>query len=69
MNCRFIELTQKLSAEAPTWNGSCGFCLEVKQDYDRVFRVHQIKMHAGVGRTWMRLAIGLWGALRLAIFL
>jgi kynurenine formamidase len=44
-----IELTQLLSPEAPTWNGSCGFCLEVKKDYDRIFRVQQIKMHAGVG--------------------
>lgn len=44
-----IDLTQPLSPEAPTWNGSCGFCLEVKKDYDRIFRVQQIKMHAGVG--------------------
>jgi kynurenine formamidase len=44
-----IELTQLLSPDAPTWNGSCGFCLEIKKDYDRIFRVQQIKMHAGVG--------------------
>ncbi len=46
---RLIELTHLLSPHVPTWNGSCGFCLEVKKDYDRVFRVQQIKMHAGVG--------------------
>jgi kynurenine formamidase len=46
---RMVELTHLLSPHAPTWNGSCGFCLEVKKDYDQVFRVQQIKMHAGVG--------------------
>lgn len=44
-----VDLTHSLSAQAPTWNGSCGFCLEIKKDYDRIFRVQQIKMHAGVG--------------------
>lgn len=43
------EHTQPLSPSSPTWNGSCGFCLEIKQDYDKMFRVHQVKMHAGVG--------------------
>ncbi|HAB98409.1 MAG TPA: cyclase [Parachlamydiales bacterium] len=46
---RFIELTHLLSPHVPTWNGSCGFCLEVKKDYDRMFRVQQMKLHAGVG--------------------
>jgi kynurenine formamidase len=46
---QMIELTHKLSPDVPTWNGSCGFCLEVKKDYDDDFRVQQIKMHAGVG--------------------
>lgn len=44
-----IDLTHRLSPDVPTWNGSCGFCLEVKQDYDRMFRVQKMKMHAGVG--------------------
>lgn len=44
-----FDLTQPLSSKAPTWNGSCGFCLEIKKDYNRVFRVHQVKMHAGIG--------------------
>ena len=46
---QLIELTHRLNPDVPTWNGSCGFCLEVKKDYDQVFRVQQVKMHAGVG--------------------
>lgn len=46
---KIIDLTHPLHPEIPTWNGSCGFCLEIKKDYDRLFRVQQIKMHAGVG--------------------
>lgn len=48
-HCKCIDLTQPLSPNVPTWNGSCGYCLEIKKDYDRVFRVHQMKLHAGVG--------------------
>lgn len=44
-----IDLTHELSPDIPTWNGSCGFYLEKKQDYDQMFLVQQIKMHAGVG--------------------
>lgn len=44
-----IDLTHPLHADVPTWNGSCGFCLEIKKDYDKEFRVQQIKMHAGLG--------------------
>lgn len=46
---KIIDLTHLLSPEAPTWNGSCGFCLEIKKDYDRMFRVQRVKMHCGVG--------------------
>lgn len=46
---KVVELTHLLSPRVPTWNGSCGFCLEIKKDYDRMFRVQQLKMHAGVG--------------------
>jgi kynurenine formamidase len=46
---KIVDLTHPLSPNIPTWSGSCGFCLEIKKDYDRVFRVQQIKMHAGVG--------------------
>ena len=49
LNYRMIDLTQPLSPDSPTWGGSCGFCLEIKKDYDKIFRVQQIKMHAGVG--------------------
>ncbi len=48
-NLQFLDLTHPLDAGVPTWNGSCGFCLEIKKDYDRMFRVQKIKMHAGVG--------------------
>lgn len=48
-NFKVVDLTQPLHPHAPTWNGSCGFCLEIKKDYDRMFRVQQLKMHAGVG--------------------
>lgn len=48
-NFKLIDLTHSLSPHVPTWNGSCGFCLEVKKDYDEVFRVQQMKLHAGVG--------------------
>lgn len=46
---KLIDLTQPLRPKSPTWNGSCGFCLEIKKDYDKMFRVQQIKMHAGIG--------------------
>ena len=46
---KIIDLTHPLTPEIPTWSGSCGFCLEIKKDYDRQFRVHQMKMHAGAG--------------------
>lgn len=46
---KIVDLTHPLTPYAPTWNGSCGFCLEIKKDYDKMFRVQQIKMHAGVG--------------------
>lgn len=48
-NLKFIDLTHSLTESSPTWNGSCGFCAEVKKDYDQMFKVQQIKMHAGVG--------------------
>jgi kynurenine formamidase len=46
---KIVDLTHPLCSSMPTWNGSCGFCLEIKKDYDQIFRVQQIKMHAGVG--------------------
>ena len=46
---KVVDLTHPLCSSVPTWNGSCGFCLETKKDYDQVFRVEEMKMHAGVG--------------------
>jgi kynurenine formamidase len=46
---KFIDLTHTLSPNIPTWTGSCGFHLEIKRDYDQMFRVQQIKMHASAG--------------------
>lgn len=46
---KIVELTHLLTPDVPTWNGSCGFCLEIKKDYDRIFRVQQMKLHAGLG--------------------
>lgn len=45
---RVIELTHRLSQKVPTWSGSCGFNLEMKENVP-LFRVQQIKMAAGVG--------------------
>lgn len=44
-----VDLTQPLLENIPTWSGSCGFCLELKEDYDQMFRVQHINMHAGIG--------------------
>lgn len=48
-NYKVIDLSHSLTSDIPTWTGSCGFSLDVKRDYDRVFCVQQIKMHAGAG--------------------
>lgn len=44
-----VDLTHLLTPEIPTWNGSCGYCLEVKMDYDQMFRVQKMQIHAGLG--------------------
>lgn len=46
---KMIELTHPLSPELPTWDGSCGFGLEITKDYDHLFRVQTITMHASAG--------------------
>lgn len=48
-NLKIIDLTQPLSETVPTWSGSCGFCLKMKQDYDHLFRVQEVEMQAGIG--------------------
>lgn len=37
-----IDLTQPLSATAPTWDGTCGFCLRVKSE--GLFQVQEVAM-------------------------
>lgn len=46
---KVIDLTQPLYENAPSWGGYCGFCLEIKKDYDQLFRVNRIQMDAGIG--------------------
>ena len=48
-NFKIVDLTQPLFDNAPTWGGSCEFCLGVTQDYDRTFRVNRLEMNTGVG--------------------
>lgn len=44
-----VDLTQPMTRETPTWNGSCGYKPEIKKDYDKGFRVQQVTLHAGIG--------------------
>lgn len=48
-NFRIVDLTHSLNSKIPTWNGSCGYCLDIKKDYNEVFRVQKLKIHAGLG--------------------
>ncbi|MBS0623467.1 MAG: cyclase family protein [Verrucomicrobia bacterium] len=48
-NFDIIDLTHILTPSVPTWNGSCGFCLECKSDYDRLFRIQKMQLFAGIG--------------------
>ncbi len=52
----FIDLTHPLTSDIPSWNGSCGFKLNILKDYDDYsdneevkFRSQEIKMEAGMG--------------------
>ncbi len=44
-----IDLSQPIDRSSPTWTGSCGFAIDVKQDYDSDFLVHKIHLHASLG--------------------
>jgi kynurenine formamidase len=49
-----VDLTHSLTAESPSWNGSCGYVTKVQLDYKDSptsvgFRVQNFKMHAGIG--------------------
>lgn len=48
-NFQLIDLTHDLDEKVPTWNGSCGFHQELKNDYAQGCRVYSIKCHAGIG--------------------
>lgn len=50
----FIDLTHVLSPAIPTWDGSCGFHLDLLKDYSAYqsgtkFRNQHIRMEAGIG--------------------
>lgn len=46
---KILDLTHPLTANVPTWDGSCGFCQEISKDYDRIFRTQNITMIGGIG--------------------
>jgi len=51
---KFLDLTHSLDPTIPSWNGNCGFNLELLKDYannsmQTSFRNHQIVMEAGMG--------------------
>lgn len=51
---KLIDLTQTLDLQAPTWEGSCGFHVDIKLDYqdctsDLPFRVQSLHCLAGIG--------------------
>ena len=50
---KIVDLTHALSADIPTWDGSCGFEHHRHHDYDPAaeyqFRTHKIKMSEGIG--------------------
>lgn len=50
----FVDLTHSLHADIPTWDGSCGFHLSLKGDYDDCpgnvkFCTQSLAMHGGIG--------------------
>lgn len=49
-----IDLTQTITPESPSWEGSCGFSLRTALDYDQCqgnarFRVQELELRAGSG--------------------
>lgn len=49
-----LDLTHTLNSSTPSWDGTCGFTLSTKLDYNECttnakFRVQHITMHAGIG--------------------
>lgn len=48
-NILLICLTHTLQPDVPTWDGSCGFKMHLKMDYDKGCRVQGLTMNAGIG--------------------
>ena len=51
---KLIDLTHTLDSNIPTWNGGCGFHLDLHIDYadcegEDKFRVMKMRMHSGIG--------------------
>lgn len=54
MDLKPIDLTHTLSPDIPTWDGSCGFNINIDTDYKDckapdLFRTQKINMNAGIG--------------------
>ena len=63
LNNKIIDLTHSLSAEIPSWNGDCGFNINIDLDYKDCagpdyFRTHKISTRAGMG-THIKLTLRL----------
>jgi kynurenine formamidase len=48
-NFDLIDLTHPLDESVPTWDGECGFCEQVRLDYEQGARVSNYSMHVGIG--------------------
>lgn len=48
-NILLICLTHTLQPDVPTWDGSCGFKMNMKMDYEQGCRLHGLTMNAGIG--------------------
>lgn len=51
---KIIDLTHILSSDSPTWDGSCGFVLTTKTNYDEctppdLFKIQSMECKAGIG--------------------
>lgn len=48
-NIRIVDLTHAVAKDIPTWDGSCGFHLKNRVDYDQGVRAQDISLQAGIG--------------------
>jgi kynurenine formamidase/predicted nucleotidyltransferase len=49
LGAEIISLHHTIIKNMPTWNGTCGFSLEIKNDHENLFRIHHISIDAGIG--------------------